>query len=116
MMFPLASGHSNVCILFVPREESGESKGAVRLHRTSQYIKLCSSGARKGISTTKVDEEPLLEEVLGVIRQQRPLADKFNPALNFKFWLSHGQATTMKFGYHSYREEKKRNELSGLEN
>lgn len=49
--------------------------------------------------------------MLGVIRQQRSLADKLNPALDLKFWLSRGYATTMKFGSHSCGEEREKNKL-----
>lgn len=101
MVLPLASGHCNVYIFLVPGEEAGESQAAVMLHGTGQQVKLRPTGAHKSVGTADIDEEPLLEKVLGVIGEQRPLADELHPALNLKFWLSHGQTTTGQLSNHS---------------
>lgn len=101
VVLPLASGHCNVCIFFVPREEVGKSKAPIRLHRASQHIQLWPSRAHEIICTLKVDEEPLLEKMPGVIGQQRALANKFNTAINLKLWLSCWLALAMDFGSHS---------------
>lgn len=90
MVLPLTSGHRNVCVLFVPREEPGEGESAVGLHGTSQHVQLRPSRAHKHIGTLEVDEEPLLEQVLGVVGQERSLTDKLDPALHLEFGLSRG--------------------------
>lgn len=40
VVLPLPNGHCNVCIFFVPREETREGNCTVRLHRTGQHIQL----------------------------------------------------------------------------
>lgn len=105
VVLPLAGGHGNVCVLLVPGEETGECEGAVELHGSGQHIQLGPAGAHEGAGATDVDEQPLLEEVLGVVGQQGSLADKLNAPFDLKLWLSHGEAAAMKFGRHSCGEE-----------
>jgi len=107
VVLPLASGQCNACVLFVPGEEASESNTAVGLNGASQHVKLRATWTHYGTGTSEVDEEPLLEKMLGVIRHQRSLTYKLNPALNLKFWLSRGKAMTMNFGSHSCAEKKK---------
>ena len=106
MVLPLTSGHCDVCVFLVPREETGESQSAVRLHRAGQHVQLGPSRAHKDFGTLQVDEEPLLEKVLRVVGQQRPLTDKLDPALHLKFWFSRGEPMAMEFGGYSCGEER----------
>lgn len=87
VIFPLASGYCNVVVLLVPGEEVGEGQGAIGLHSARQQVELCPPRAYQGVGAAQVDEEPLLEEVLGIVGQERALADKLNPALHLKLWL-----------------------------
>lgn len=82
VVLPLAGGHGDVRVSLVPGEKAGEGDGAVGLYRTSQYVKLRASGTHQDAGAPDVDEQPLLDEVLGVIWQQRTLADELHPALD----------------------------------
>lgn len=82
VVLPLAGGHGDVRVSLVPGEKAGEGDGAVGLHRTSQYVKLRASGTHQDAGAPDVDEQPLLDEVLGVVWQQRTLADELHPALD----------------------------------
>lgn len=96
-MFPFASGQCDACISFVPREETNESDVAVGLHGTGQHVELRAARTNQGAGAAQVDEEPIPEEMLSVIRQQRALTDKLHAALNLELRLTRGVAETVEF-------------------
>jgi len=87
VVLPLACSYSQVGILFVPGEEVVEGQGAVEQHAASQQVELGAPGPHQGVGAAQVDEEPLLKEVLGVIRKERALANELHPALHLKLGL-----------------------------
>lgn len=100
VVLPLAGGHGDVRVSLVPWEKAHEGDGAVGRHRTGQHVKLRASRTHQGAGALGVDEEPLLDEVLGVVRQQRPLADKLHAALHAELQLARGGAMAVKLGGH----------------
>lgn len=105
VVLPLARGRRNARVLFVPREDAGESEGSIVLHRAGQHAELWPAGTHQAVGAAEVDEEPLLEEVLGVVGQQRSLADELYAAVNLVLRLSGGAAAAVKFGRHSWGKE-----------
>ena len=86
-MLPLACAHSQVGVFLVPGEEVVEGQGAVEQHTASQQVELGAPGPHHGVGAAQVDEEPLLKEVLGVVREERALAYELHPALHLKLRL-----------------------------
>lgn len=101
MVFPLARSHCDAVVLLVPGEEAGEGQGAIGLHGASQQVELGAAGPDQYVGTGQVDEQPLMEEVLGVVGKQGALADKLYPALHLKLWLPRGPAPARQLGCYS---------------
>lgn len=100
MVLPLAGGHGDVHVPLVPGEKAHEGDGAVGRHRAGQHVKLRASRTHQGSGALGVDEQPLLDEVLGVVRQQRTLADKLHPAVDAELQLPRRGAMAVDFGGH----------------
>ena len=101
MVLPLARRHGDVGVLLVPGEEAGDGQAGVSLHGASDQVELGAPGPHQRVGAAQVDEQPLLEEVLGVVRQQGPLADELHPAVHLELGLAAGQAAAVKLGGHS---------------
>ena len=97
MVFPLACSYSQVSVLFVPGEQVVEGQGAVEQHAASQQVKLGAPGPHQSVGAAQVDEEPLLKEMLGVIREERALAKEVHPAIHLKLRLPRVMASAGQF-------------------
>lgn len=84
----------------VPGEKAPKGDGSIRLNGTGQHIKLRASGTHQGAGALDVEEQPPADEVLGVVRQQRALADELHSALDAELRLPGWAATAVKLGGH----------------
>lgn len=115
VVLPLAGGDCNVHVSLVPGEKAGEGDGAIVLHGTGQHVKLRTSGTHQGAGTPDVDEQPLLDEVLGVVWQQRTLAEELHSALDAKLRLPCWDAMAVKLGGHGCVRGRRKQTINNLE-
>lgn len=115
MVLPLAGGHGDVRVSLVPGEKAREGDGAIGLHGTGQHVKLRASGTHQGAGALDVDEQPLLDEVLGVVWQQRTLADELYSALDAKLRLPCWHAMAVKLGGHGCVRGRRKQPINNLE-
>ena len=105
MVFPLARRRGHVGVLLVPGEEPGDGQGGVGLHGARDQVELGAPRSHQCVGAAQVDEQPLLEEVLGVVREEGALADELHPAFHLELGLAAGQASTVQLGSHSLGRE-----------
>lgn len=110
MVLPLAGCHGDVRVSLVPGEKARQGDGAVGLHGTGQHVELRSSGTHQAAGAPDVDEQPLLDEVLGVVRQQGALADELHSALHAELGLPCWDAMAVKLGGHGLCTRTEKNE------
>lgn len=102
MVLPLAGCHGDVRVSLVPGEKARQGDGAVGLHGTGQYVELRASGTHQAAGAPDVDEQPLLDEVLGVVGQKRTLAEELHSALHAELGLPCWEAMAVKLGSHGW--------------
>ena len=99
-MLPLACRRGDVGVLLVPGVEPGDGQAGVGLHGAGDQVELRAARSHQRVGAAQVDEQPLLQEVLGVVGQQGPLADELHPAVHLELGLAAGQALAVQLGGH----------------
>lgn len=99
VVLPLAGSSGYVQVFLQPGEKVRELHGAVGAHRACDQVELRAPGLHQRMRTAQVQQQPLLQQVGGVVRQQRAALNELHLSFHLELRLRRGHTAAQQLGF-----------------